>query len=1027
MIPSAWLLLLLLAPRVEQWRLVYADGRVGAVAGRPAVTQEESGKILAAWAWSGGTAPRRLGAEAVGSFSLPRDEARLQLRIHGQDRGSYRDLAVVAGPAPMWLEVPEPLLPTWRVPARGMLEIPWQPGEAWRLRLVGDALGSWWMEVPPGRREVTLVPRPAADRRWAVMGEGGEPVAATLVLFPLDSRRGGARPWARFSGQNGVCEVLGLPDSREVRLVITAPGHVPRSLSGWPGLLPAEVQLGRGTTVTGRLLSEEGRPVAGARIQLEAYVAPEGLELQRRSAEAGEDGRWRLEAVARGKAVVRGEAPGLAAFERVLEIAEDPLDLGEIVLPKGTAVTVQVRDDEGSPVAGAEVEIRGSTALTDHRGSARLTGLPRGEALTVAARARAHLPAVIRLEPPFPDPLQIEIHRAFVLVGRLVDGEGAPVGDGAVRIGDATSFRDEPLAPDGRFELDLQPGRGFELVLRSPTTRALALEVEPGFPGEVRDVGDLQAPSGLIVRGRVIDGRDGSPVPDARIWTPRPSAQGPLLAWVHRDLLQTRSDPEGTFVLAGLAPIPTELRLEAADYAPRRVALRPEPEAEALELGDVELQPGATVRVRVEGVDSEAARARLDLGNAWQEIDMLTAAVYHGWAVFRQVPPGPATLSVVEGRSLLCEAGVDVPAGEAELEVACARNAMRVVGRVEVGGGPAGPGRLLWLPPAPVSPSAIMTHESPGGLRRQQVFGAGRPQVDVPVTADGWFVSEDLTPGAWEVAWFPESGGVTPSLAVELPRREEFEILLRFAGWNLHGLVLDDQGQPAAGARVQDLGSGALAFADAEGRFRLSGLDPGVRHVRAEKGRHSSPTATVEILPDSDPDPLVLRLGEAGQEVLAIQILDHLREPAAGAFVFLEGADGRQRLLTADASGRASIRLDPPYPDQIRLAAYAVGAWTLGPWLPFDPTRVEPATLALGPTGSLAVHSEGRGGALALLSASGWDMAWLLTRLGLRPTLSPGGELVLHGLPEGVFSVALDGPPRQVSVAAGEQAAVDLD
>ncbi len=75
--------------------------------------------------------------------------------------------------------------------------------------------------------------------------------------------------------------------------------------------------------------------------------------------------------------------------------------------------------------------------------------------------------------------------------------------------------------------------------------------------------------------GRLVSARDGEAVAGARVWMPRPSEEGALLAWVDRDILQGVSGVDGRFRLSGLPESPLMLRIDAAGFARTHLPVTP--------------------------------------------------------------------------------------------------------------------------------------------------------------------------------------------------------------------------------------------------------------------------------------------------------------------------------------------------------------------------------------------------------------------------------------------------------------------
>ncbi|MDP9122497.1 MAG: carboxypeptidase-like regulatory domain-containing protein, partial [Acidobacteriota bacterium] len=631
------------------------------------------------------------------------------------------------------------------------------------------------------------------------------------------------------------------------------------------------------------------------------------------------------------------------------------------------------------------------------------------------------------------------LHRAFTVAGRFVDAEGTPIAEGSVRADSASCRRDVRLGGDGRFSLDLPPAppapstpstsptppdtASTELLLRSPRTEELRIHVVAGQAGETRDLGDLRAPRGATVTGRVVRD-DGNPLPGARIWTPRQGPDGPAVAWAARDLLEATAGEDGRFRLSGLLPMAAVLRVESVGFARAQLSLplnvREDEGGGAIEVGTITLTAGASLRVRVGDSSKpvEGAVARADLGNRWLEPDLLTAQVVDGEAILPNVPAGRVRVSVVAGRKLLCEQLVDVPeAGEQGVD--CRHPALAVSGLVRVGGLPASGGALVWTAPDLEIPGRIDTTVSPGGLRQSHVTGGGRPPVDVAVGPTGEFQTAELVPGDWRVSWIFQ-GSLSAPLSVTLPEVPSFTTVLPFAGMALAGIVTDRQDRPVEGAQVRELESGALAVTGAGGRFFLASVPPGKLVVQARKLEETSPALETEVLPGKVPEPLHLVLGQHETPSVAVQVVDAGGAPVPGAFVFFEEEGKGQRLLTTGADGNTSASLEAPLPPRVRVAAFSGRSWAFGSWAGREAAQSEGLVVATsGAGGSALVRSAKRHGSPRVMTAEGWDLSWLLRLLGAPPMLSPDSPLALTGLPAGQYRVELDGANVVTTISEG--------
>ncbi|MDY7093299.1 MAG: carboxypeptidase-like regulatory domain-containing protein [Acidobacteriota bacterium] len=1015
----------------------------------------------AVWAWAPGAAPRRFGPEELPGFlsdlaknqRLQPTEGRLTVsvdlskaprRVRGReasgDGPEGLDLRLIAAPAAMWGEVPEALLPSWPVPpppadveegarmTRSRIALAHAADQSWRLRLVGAGLGSWWREVSPGQERVELAASRAEERSTVLVGPEGE--AATGGLTVLAEERGRQRVVAQYrSEETGATVLPALPEEHELTLVVSAPGYASRALSVWPSALPPKLRLGLGASLAARVVDPEGEPVVGASVEAEAWLDPSSSAFAARRAVSGEDGRFILESLPRAETVLAIRHPDFAE-RRETRVLEGPrLDLGHLELVPVRTLAVRVVDDEEVPVAGATVQpAAGPAVITGPRGRALLSVAVRG-GLTVSVDAPGHLSVQQRLEPfREPEP-RVVLQRAFQVEGRLVDSSGGMVSEGTLRVRTGRSYDEEALDGEGRFRLDLAPDKEVLLILRSPSTREVRVSVQPGAAGEARDLGDLMAPPGMTVRGRLIRDEDGSAVAGARVWTPRPTEEGDVLAWYHGDLVSATSDEAGAFTLTGLPPRQVLLRFEAAGLARAHRRVEPPAEGDGVDLGEIPLFAGSALLVLVdeknEASDLAQAVARVDLLGRWQELDMLTATVVDGEALVRRVPPGRALVTVVRGRDLLCERRVEVERGAEVQEVECRRESSWVSGRVLRGGEAVSQGRLSWLPPPSTAPALILNRSTPLGASRQQVFGGGRPQVDVEVDAGGYFATDSLSPGSWEVLYLSDAGAVTAPKTVTLADVPQQEIEVRFPAAAITGMVVDEEGAAVAGARVEELSSRAFTLSRADGRFELEGLGPGSHRLFARLGERRSAVVDVEVNPVEAPEPVMLELREREEDRVEISVLDD-GAVVVGAFLVLEGDAGVQQLTMTGRDGRGVVQLTPPLPSRVRAAAMADGRWVLGPWVELEQARREGVVLALGAVGAVELLSGEAQGIPFIVSTDGWDLTGLLARLGTPPTLRPGQPLTVSGLPEGSYRIMLGDFQATATVQAGDSDVVEL-
>jgi protocatechuate 3,4-dioxygenase beta subunit len=248
------------------------------------------------------------------------------------------------------------------------------------------------------------------------------------------------------------------------------------------------------STITGRVLDADGRPIAGARVRLYRRASRwERVHPLVAEAHAAPDGSFRIDA-AKPEA-----APGFRDYPRRVLLADHPghavgwrlvpddaaIFAGDITLTAPAERTITVTDADGRPLAGAtvaayhlgdqasesphfretldlRVEDGPLAATTDARGQAHFTNLPKTNVSFVAGapgQARtfvSHDQDTIRLTP------------AATLAGTVTDPDGMPLAGvklvlQAVPMG---HFDHANTDARGRYQFDGLPAKGWDLGIR---------------------------------------------------------------------------------------------------------------------------------------------------------------------------------------------------------------------------------------------------------------------------------------------------------------------------------------------------------------------------------------------------------------------------------------------------------------------------------------------------------------------------------------------------------------------------------
>lgn len=991
------------------------------------LTAEQLKDAREVWTWSEELPPLRLSPTAIGKPEEVREQLRravrgrqrLEITPHRKKEEIIGLLAIVA-PEPMWIAVPESLLPRYRVGEDGSVSVPFSDRHL-RVRFAGKRLGSTWMDVDASSRSRAVSVRDAADVELAIVsGSRRSPSGAYAVVLRQRTGPSQAPVAAQFVPDDRiVIRIAAVPSEEAVRLGVFTDDFAPAAVTCWPGR-PATVHLVHGQSIHGRFVDREGKPLQGVAVIAQGWMGSDAPALVGRSATSDSAGVWTLDHLPHLKIALRASRKGWSSVGREITLSDEDVDLGPIVLEKAAPVRLVVRDQDRQPVAGARVSVDGVPAgVTAGDGGLVIEGLGTSKAAEIAVSGAGFEPASARLQPPFRKSEEISVERAITVTGRIVDETGVAVENASVRIESGTRFHTEAIGGDGTFEISLPPNVESSLTFESPASLTVTRTERAGRPGERRDSGTITLPRGHAVRGRLTTST-GEPLVGGRVWALRASANGPLVAWAMNRVAETRSNADGSFELRGLSGGPSLLRIDAAGFA--RVYRDVNVADTAVDLGDIDVPSGSTVRVNLSD-DSSDGTARVDLRGDSLDVDMITAAVGGGRALIAHVPPGSFTVSVVRGPGVICEAKVVVPADGKETAVDCGAGTI-VRGTVLVGGSPAPAGTLSWTrgDQAAVQ-SVILNTLSPLGARRQDVYGLGSGTVVATVEDDGRFEARDVTAGNWQVVWISTDNAASAARPVAVPDVREMNITLEYDGSVVRGQVIEEDGQPVGGARVVETGGHYVTMSRPDGEFAFIGMPPGAHQIQASLGDRASELQSITVAADRPAPDITLRLRKSDRDVLTVAVVGLRGEPVPNGFVFIE-ASGVSRIATTDASGMARTSFPGGIPEQGRLAAFAQNVWVFAEMRCTAGQRCQ-ATLRGEETGALRIDADA-GGVPQIVSPVAGNLSWMMARLGMQPVHTPGAPTVIAGLPPGSYQVSLGAAVRTVVVTAGETTAVDL-
>ncbi len=432
---------------------------------------------------------------------------------------------------------------------------------------------------------MVLVPGVVLSGRVVGGDDGDEPVAgARLSLRSADGeqlvvQRAGS-PWfaSATSRQDGWFHLGSLPTGSRFVLLASADDFLPREMAVTTGTEDQrlDVELSRGTRVSGMVLAPGGRPAAGAEVDLRAGPSLQRLALATsRRVEADDEGRFEASGLRpgeyhllarRGAAEsdpLRRQVPAEGLAGLYLELRRKASLRVSVLDPRGRAARVDLSllpQGESTPERGVR---RNHFTSTDPTGVAVFQPLDAG-IYQITARHPELEPLTATVEVAG-DSQELELRLVerrgseedHVVSGRVVDASGLPVSGARVRLEGPRVSPPALSGAAGGFELTASPGE-YRLECRHP---GFAI-----YAGEPFTVGEADL-SGLVVElseGAVVTGRVTGLEPDdlARLVV---VARGPLKSSGSFEVFGQRYGAvnfEGELRIEGLAAGPWLVRAE---------------------------------------------------------------------------------------------------------------------------------------------------------------------------------------------------------------------------------------------------------------------------------------------------------------------------------------------------------------------------------------------------------------------------------------------------------------------------------
>ncbi|MBW3563783.1 MAG: carboxypeptidase-like regulatory domain-containing protein [Acidobacteria bacterium] len=464
---------------------------------------------------------------------------------------------------------------------------------------------------------------------------------------------------------------LGLPSATPAILALD-PGETRRDL---------RITIPLGIEVTGRVIDQEGVPVAG--VVIEAAPADNriagvrtirrfagGVATRESNLVTDADGAFSMQ-LAEGLWKLSFKADGFAGQETPIEIVPrvDPL---EIRLVPGHTLRGRVVTQEGAGVADVRVLVPGAdtgNVRTAPDGSFAVPDLPHGQTMLVALDPERSIREMRTVTLPS-DELTIRLPATGTLAGKVVDEDGAPVksfqaqagrdetGGGQIQVRLSGAQNDSFITEDGRFTLDDVPIGTAKVTVSAPgfiSRTVHGIEIEEN---EISEQVEIRLEKGATISGKVT-GPDGMALSDVSVSADVPGSFNPF------STLIASTNASGEYELTNVPRGERTITFTRTGLQPTRRTVQIEDQSETV---DARLEAGLelTGRVRtsdgrpvvgaqVHAVSSERTNTRFDIttdGAGNFSIDGLAPGRYTVRAMHRDHATATAELDMRSDQSI---------------------------------------------------------------------------------------------------------------------------------------------------------------------------------------------------------------------------------------------------------------------------------------------------------------------------------------------------------------------------------------
>jgi RNA polymerase sigma factor (sigma-70 family) len=509
-------------------------------------------------------------------------------------------------------------------------------------------------EAPPAQR-----PAEARTMRVIVLDPQGKPLAGAKVSTNILSHEAGVKAKRDYETDAGGTVRVELPKTFFVLRVWASKKPYVSMVAGWDedelvkGVpVPAEytIRLAPRVTIGGRMVNEQGLPIADAKVQVRLDHPPKPADSDGRTLyNAGEvvttdaDGRWHTDDIPDDPRVevslqvthpdyVPNEHWRNALLAAGITTAKLREQTAMLTLKRGVILTGRVTDPAGKPVKGALV-IPGDASvlretMTDADGRFRLPAQsPEVTTLAVIAAGWAPQQRRVNLQGGLP-PQEFRLEPGRSIRLRIVDTSGRPIPDPFVYVREWNGSRTldnlghsearakipRKVRAAGLWEWTWAPADPLKLEIGAKGFAECELDIVGGAPERA-----VVLKAEHRVTGRVIDAVTGIPVPAFTVIPVDVFRKDDLYAERHNG----KAGKGGRLdFLAWRTDIPIRLRIEAPGY---RTQTGPEFRIgdDAARVQDFRLQPSLPITGLVfDAAGRPAAGAEVIMGTQTESADL---------------------------------------------------------------------------------------------------------------------------------------------------------------------------------------------------------------------------------------------------------------------------------------------------------------------------------------------------------------------------------------------------------------------